>query len=127
MLELLLLPMTRAKQTMFMKLWARLDFYQKGQVELEALAKSFQATRHPHVNQNRGFKQRADAQFLLSEFRRSLSLFGQIKHALVGNGGTQSTVLVNEKEYYLFCWIFAFEIDSDVDFRRMFGLVFNLS
>ena len=126
--ELLLLPMTRAKQTMFMKLWARLDFYRKGEVSNDLLIQNFDARRHPHVNQNRGFKQRADANFLTSEFRRSLSIFGQIKAVLMDRDPRQvSTVLLSEEEFYLFCWVFAFELDSDVEFRRMFGQVFNLN
>ena len=120
----------RIRSTLFMKLWNRLDFYHQGYIKVQDLINNFYADRHPHVNQSRGFKHRADAQFLNREFRKALEVYNKIKGFLVkeqvygvdriGPGK------LSEREFYQFCWFLSFENDSDTDFEKMFYDVFKL-
>ena len=120
----------RNRITLFMKLWNRLDFYHRGYIKVQDLLNNFHSDRHPHVNQMRGFKQRADSEFLSREFRKSLEVFDKIKGFLVkeqvygvdriGPGK------LSEREFTQFCWFLSFEIDYDTEFERMFYDVFKL-
>ena len=124
-----------SRKTLFLKLWNRLDFYHRGWVKSKDLLFAFHAERHPHVNQNRGFKQRVDAEFLRSEFRRSLQIFQKVKDILVCNSrpngidyplDCKNTEVLTEQEFYEFCWLLSFEFDSENDLERMFYSVFKL-
>ena len=120
----------RSRRTLFMKLWNRLDFYHQGYIKIQDLINNFHGERHPHVNQSRGFKHRADAEFINREFRKSIEVYNKIRGFLVkelvygvdriGPGK------LSEKEFYQFCWFLSFENDSDTEFEKMFYEVFKL-
>lgn len=112
---------------LFMKLWAKLDFYRRGVIKAEELINSYKADYHPHVNQNRGYKQKVDSQFLHAEFRRSVETFLRIKNYLVEDSYTQSSSNeLTEIEFYEFCWTLKYEFDSQRDSEQFFYSVFKL-
>ena len=120
----------RSRSTLFMKLWNRLDFYHRGYIKVEDLMNNFHSDRHPHVNQIRAFKQRADSQFLDREFRKSLEVFDKIKGFLVKEQVYGVNRIgpgkLSEQEFFQFCWFLSFENDYDNDFEKMFYDVFRL-
>jgi hypothetical protein len=78
----------------------------------------------------RGYKQRADAQFLSREFRKSLEVFDKVKALLVNEKVFGVDRIgpgkLSEREFNQFCWFLSFENDSDTEFERMFYGVFRL-
>lgn len=120
----------RSRRTLFMKLWNRLDFYHRGYIKVQDLQNNFHSQFHPHVDQMRGYKQRADAQFLEREFRKSLEVFERVKGVLVNEKVFGVDRIgpgkLSEREFFQFCWFLSFENDSDSHFERMFYETFRL-